>query len=262
MKRRLDEEIVRRGLVSSRNEAKTLVLEGKILVNGRKAVKPSESVKEEDVIEVVEPKKYVSRGGYKLEFALDVFNIDVNNKVCADIGSSTGGFTDCLLRRGAKKVYAIDVGENLLDISLRNNPKIVLIENFNARYLSKEIIGETLDIVTIDVSFISILKLIGAVLPLLSEDGEIISLIKPQFEGQPKFLRKGVVKEKSFHKEILTTLLNELRKLGVVVIDATYSPLKGGKGNIEFFFRIKNEGVFVKDEIIDKIVEEAWEKSK
>ena len=262
MKRRLDEEIVNRGLLDSRTLAKTFILEGKVLVNGRKAIKPSELVSESDIIEVVEEKKYVSRGGLKLEFALNQFNIDVKEKVCADIGASTGGFTDCLLKHGAKKVYAIDVGKNLLDPSLLKDERVVVIEEFNARFLSNEIVKEIVDIVTIDVSFISVLKILPSVLNILKDDGEIISLIKPQFEGEPKYLKKGIVRDKAFHKEILRNLLSKIKGIGLSVVNITYSPIKGGKGNIEFFFHIKKEGVFVKDEIIDTIVEEAWEKSK
>lgn len=262
MKRRLDEEIVNRGLLDSRTLAKTFILEGKVLVNGRKAIKPSELVSESDIIEVVEEKKYVSRGGLKLEFALNQFNIDVKEKVCADIGASTGGFTDCLLKHGAKKVYAIDVGKNLLDPSLLKDERVVVIEEFNARFLSNEIVKEIVDIVTIDVSFISVLKILPSVLNILKDDGDIISLIKPQFEGEPKYLKKGIVRDKAFHKEILRNLLSKIKGIGLSVVNITYSPIKGGKGNIEFFFHIKKEGVFVKDEIIDTIVEEAWEKSK
>jgi 23S rRNA (cytidine1920-2'-O)/16S rRNA (cytidine1409-2'-O)-methyltransferase len=262
LKRRLDEEIVNRRLLDSRTLAKTFILEGKVLVNGRKAIKPSELVSQNDIIEVVEEKKYVSRGGFKLEFALNQFNIDVKEKVCADIGASTGGFTDCLLKHGAKKVYAIDVGKNLLDPSLLKHERVVVIEEFNARFLSNEIVKEIVDIITIDVSFISVLKILPSVLNILKDDGDIISLIKPQFEGEPKYLKKGIVRDKAFHKEILRNLLRKIKGIGLSVVNITYSPIKGGKGNIEFFFHIKKEGVFVKDEIIDTIVEEAWEKSK
>jgi 23S rRNA (cytidine1920-2'-O)/16S rRNA (cytidine1409-2'-O)-methyltransferase len=261
LKRRLDEEIVNRGLLDSRTLAKTFILEGKVLVNGRKAIKPSELVSENDIIEVVEEKKYVSRGGFKLEFALNQFNIDVKEKVCADIGASTGGFTDCLLKHGAKKVYAIDVGKNLLDPSLLKDERVVVIEEFNARFLSNEIVKEIVDIITIDVSFISVLKILPSVLSILKDDGDIISLIKPQFEGEPKYLKKGIVRDKAFHKEILRNVLSKIKGIGLSVVNITYSPIKGGKGNIEFFFHIK-KGVFVKDEIIDTIIEEAWEKSK
>ncbi|BAL80915.1 TlyA family RNA methyltransferase [Caldisericum exile] len=261
MKRRLDEEIVKRGLLESRTLAKTFILEGKVLVNARKAIKPSELVNDSDNIEIIEEKKYVSRGGFKLEFALEQFGVDVSDKVCIDIGSSTGGFTDCLLKHGAKKVYAVDVGKNLLDPTLKQNPKVVLIEEFNARFLSKEIINEPVDFITIDVSFISIIKILPNLLSILKDEGEIVSLIKPQFEGEPKYLKKGIVKEKSIHITILKELLKKVESIGFTVQNITYSPIRGGKGNIEFFFHIKKKGIFVKEEIIDKIVEEAWEKT-
>ncbi|MGB9769227.1 MULTISPECIES: TlyA family RNA methyltransferase [Caldisericum] len=261
MKRRLDEEILRRGLLDSRTFAKTFILEGKVLINGRKAIKPSELVDENVTIEILEEKKYVSRGGFKLEFALDQFGVNPCDKICLDIGSSTGGFTDCLLKRGAKKVYAIDVGKNLLDPTLKKDSRVILIEGFNARYLSKEIINEPVDLVAIDVSFISILKILPNLFPILKESGEVVSLIKPQFEGEPRYLKKGIIKDKSIHITILKTLLKNIENLGFVVQSVTYSPIKGGKGNIEFFFHIKKNGIFVKEEFIDKIVEEAWEKA-
>lgn len=262
MKRRLDEEIVRRGLLESRTLAKSFILEGKVLVNGVVKSKPSDTVTESDLIEIVSKKEFVSRGGYKLDFAIKSFGLDVSQLIALDIGASTGGFTDCLLKHGVKKVYAVDVGKGLLDINLRNDPRVVVIEGFNARYLSRNEIKEEVDVVTIDVSFISVIKILNAVKELLKDDGDIVSLIKPQFEGSPKFLRKGVVKQKEFHKEILINVLEEIRKMDLQVINATYSPIRGGKGNIEFFFHIKKHGVFVNNEIIDKIVEEAWEYSR
>uniref|UniRef100_A0A7C4TW63 TlyA family RNA methyltransferase n=1 Tax=Caldisericum exile TaxID=693075 RepID=A0A7C4TW63_9BACT len=262
MKRRLDEEIVRRNLLNSRNEAKVFILEGKVSVNGVKAIKPSELVSEEDSIEILSSKEYVSRGGYKLASALSTFNIDVREKVCVDIGASTGGFTHCLLKNGARRVYAIDVGSGLLDPIIRENPKVTLIENFNARFLSPNVINEHVGIVTIDVSFISILKIIPGVKEIICEDADIISLIKPQFEGEPRYLKKGIVKNEDFHKIILKRVRDGIKDMGLVVINATYSPIRGGKGNIEFFFHIKKKGEFANDELLDKIVEEAWEHTK
>jgi len=260
--KRIDEEVVLRGLAKSRNEAKNLILEGKVLINGRKAVKPSELVSEKDKIEILEESKYVSRGGLKLEFALKEFKIEIKDKVALDVGASTGGFTDCLLKHGAIKVYAVDVGKGIIDLSLRNNPKVILIEDFNARYLSKEQVPESVDIVTIDVSFISILKILPAVIPLIKDDASIISLIKPQFESERQFLRKGIIKDMEAHKLILKKLKEELKNINLVVVDATYSPIKGGKGNIEFFFHIKKSGNFVTNDFLDKIVEEVWNKTE
>lgn len=262
MKRRLDEEIVRRQLLNSRTLAQKLILEGKVLLDGRVAIKPNEQVTEESSIEIIEPQKYVSRGGLKLEFALKEFGIDIADKIALDIGASTGGFTDCLLQHGAKKVYAVDVGKGLISLKLRNDPRVVLIEGVNARYLSQAEIKELIDIATIDVSFISVLKILPNIIPILRDEGDIVSLIKPQFEGERKFLKKGVVKDKDLHILILNKLFEEIKNLGLTIVDLTYSPIKGGEGNIEFFFHIKRNGVFVSIENIDKIVNEAWEKAK
>lgn len=261
MKKRLDEELLLRGLVSSRTEAKYHILEGKVIVNGRKAIKPSELVSEEDSIEIVkDSKQFVSRGGIKLDFAISEFKISVLGKIALDVGSSTGGFTDCLLKHGASKVYAVDVGKGLIDVSLREDQRVILLEGINARYLTDEIIKEKVDIITIDVSFISVLKILNAVVNLMNENGVIIALIKPQFESERKYLRKGIIRDKNFHTIILREVASKIRNLGLVVTDVTISPIKGGKGNIEFFYLIKKEGDFVKDEVIDKIVGEAWER--
>ncbi len=262
MKKRLDEEIVKRQLVNSRTLAQKLILEGKVLLDGRVAIKPNEQVNDESNIQLIESQKYVSRGGFKLEFALKEFGVDVKGKIALDIGVSTGGFTDCLLQSGAKRVYAVDVGKGLISLKLRDDPRVILIENFNARFLSSTEIKEPVDVVTIDVSFISILKILPNIIPLLSDEGDIVSLIKPQFEGERNFLKKGVVKNKEFHTLILNNLFEGVKNLGLTIVDLTYSPIKGGEGNIEFFFHLKKKGKFVSIENIDKIVNEAWVKAK
>lgn len=259
VKRRIDEEIVARGLLKSRSEAKSFILEGKVLLNGTKAIKSNTPVKESDVISLAEPKKFVSRGGFKLDFALREFRISVVDLVALDIGVSTGGFTDCLLRNGAKKVYSVDVGFGQVDIKLRNDPHVILLERTNARYLTNTQIPEPIDIAVIDVSFISILKILGNVSLLIKDHGDIVSLIKPQFESERYGTKKGIVKDKLIHIGILKEMIKRIADLNLIVTNLAYSPIKGGKGNIEFFFRIRKAGVVVNLEDVNKIVEEAWE---
>ena len=259
-KKRIDQVIVERGILKSRSEAKRFILEGKVLLNGGTVRKANILVRESDDISLKEPKKFVGRGGLKLEKALKAFNITINGKIAADIGASTGGFTDCLLKNGAQKVYAVDVGYGQIDFKLRMDPRVVLLERTNARYLSEKEILEPLDLVVIDVSFISILKILPAISPLIKEDADIVSLIKPQFEGKREYLKKGIVKDNLFHIEILKNLITNIRKESLTVVNATFSPIKGGKGNIEFFFHIKKQGNLVKLETIYKIVNDAWEK--
>ncbi len=259
MKRRLDEELVHRSILKTRSEAKRFILEGKVLVNGSAAVKPNLLVSEQDELKLVEEKKFVSRGGYKLDFALEKFNIDVKDLVALDVGASTGGFTDCLIKRGARKVYAVDVGYGQIELSLRENPKVIVIERVNAKYLNKEIIPEAPEIVTMDVSFISIIKILPVLKGLIKNSGIIVSLVKPQFEAGKREVRKGIVKNKEIHYKTLVKLINEITEIGLYVNALTYSPIKGGKGNIEFFFKISGNMPVVKLEDVYKIVEEAWE---
>jgi len=262
MAKRIDEVIVERGLLPSRTLAKSFILEGKVLVNGEAVLKASSIVGEADKIEILEPRRFVSRGGVKLEFALNFFAVDVNNKIALDVGASTGGFTDCLLKRGSSRVYSVDVGNGQLDYILRNDPRVVVLENTNARYLSKERVSTYVDIVVMDVSFISIIKILPALKNVIKDDGKIISLIKPQFEGEQRFTRKGIVRNPDFHKTILKSLPSKIAELNYVVTNATYSPIRGVKGNIEFFFQIEKQGSLVNLNLIDKIVNEAWEKTK
>ncbi len=259
-KKRIDEVLVERGILSTRSEAKRFIIEGRVLLNGSVVRKAGEKVSDSDSVELKEAKRFVGRGGEKLSYALDVFNVDVKDKVAADIGASTGGFSDCLLQRGVKRIYAVDVGYGQFDYTLRNNPKIMLLERTNARYLTKKEIPEVLDVVVMDVSFISIIKILPALKPLTDSEVDIVSLVKPQFEGKREYLKKGIVKEKRFHYEILKDLLHSIIDINLHVVDATYSPIKGGKGNIEFFFHIKKSGDVIEPEVIDKVVDEAWEK--
>ncbi|MGB9694401.1 MAG: TlyA family RNA methyltransferase [Caldisericaceae bacterium] len=262
MAKRIDEVIVERGLLESRTLAKALILEGKVLLNGEVVLKASSPVKEDDEVEILGKKRFVSRGGEKLDFALSFFDVDVKGKIALDAGASTGGFTDCLLKRGVSRVYAVDVGTGQLDYSLRGDSRIVLLEQVNARYLSKEIIPEDIDIVVMDVSFISIIKIIPSFKEIVKSDGKIVSLIKPQFEGERRFTSKGIIRSAEFHKIILKSVVGKISELGYTVTNAIYSPIRGGKGNIEFFFEIEREGSLVNLSLIDKIVDEAWEKTK
>ncbi len=259
-KKRIDEVLVEKGLFKSRSEARRFIIEGKILLNGQLVQKAGTPVKDEDQITLREEKKYVGRGGLKLEFAIDQFGIDPKGLTASDIGASTGGFTDCLLKRGVKRVYAVDVGYGQFDYSLRNDKRVVLLERTNARYLTQKEIPEQLDLVVMDVSFISIVKILPALIPLMNEESSIISLIKPQFEGKREYLKKGIVRDKEIHKEILINLIAGISRLGLCVTDAAYSPVKGGKGNIEFFFLIKKQGKLVNFRHIYKIIDEVWER--
>ena len=259
-KKRIDEVLVEKGLFKSRSEARRFIIEGKILLNGQLVQKAGTLVKDEDQIILKEGKKYVSRGGLKLEFAIDQFGIDPKGLITSDIGTSTGGFTDFLLKRGVKRVYDVDVGYGQFDYSLRNDKRVILLERTNARYLTQKEIPEQLDLIVMDVSFISIVKILPALTPLMKEESSIISLIKPQFEGKREYLKKGIVKDKGIHKEILFNLIDNISRIGLCVTDATYSPVKGKKGNIEFFFLIKKHEKLVNFHHIYKIVDEVWER--
>ena len=259
-KKRIDEVLVERNIFKSRSEAKRFIIEGKVLLNDEPVRKAGTFVKETDKITLKERKKYVGRGGLKLEFAIKVFDIKPKGLICADIGASTGGFTDCLLKNYAKRVYAVDVGYGQFDYTLRNNPSVVLLERTNARYLTSKEIPEKVDLITMDVSFISILKILPALIPLMKEKGTIVSLIKPQFEGRREYLKKGIVKDRELHIKILSDLLNNISLLNLCVTNITYSPIKGDKGNIEFFFKIEKKGELVNFSLIHKMVDEAWER--
>jgi len=202
-------ELVERGLVQSRELAKRLIMAGSVLVNGQKVFKPSIEVKSDDEITILEKPKYVSRGGYKLEGAIKDFGVNPEGKVCLDIGSSTGGFTDCLLKHGAKLIYAVDVGHGQLDYSLRNDSRVILYEGFNARYLDELVtkgevkLSEDISLVVMDVSFISLTKIILPVSNVVSVGTEFLVLIKPQFELEPKFVGKGGIVKEEYHKHCI-----------------------------------------------------------
>lgn len=257
---RLDNLLVERGFFQSRNRAQAAVMEGNVLVNNIKKTKPGSLVDEDAKIEIIgDQLPYVSRGGLKLEKAIQVFDISFKEKTVLDIGASTGGYTDCALQKGAKKVFAVDVGYGQLAWKLRNDPRVINMERVNARYLTPEDIGEKVDIVTLDVSFISLEKVVSACLPLVKEGGELVALIKPQFEaGKEKVGKKGVVKDPQVHIEVLEQVTRTLNDLGLRVLNLTFSPIRGPKGNIEYLaYGVKEPG---NNECLDipGVVEEAW----
>lgn len=236
---RLDQLLVQRGLAPSRTKAQALILAGQVQVDGILVDKPGTLVGAEAAISIRKPQRYVSRGGEKLERALEAFAIDPRGKVALDIGASTGGFTDCLLQHGAAKVYAVDVGKGQLHLKLRQDPRVIVKEELNARYLSPEDIGEAIDLVTIDVSFISLCLILPALRGIVSPCGDIIALVKPQFEAGRYQVRKGVVRDPDVHRQVLSELAGFVQgELGWSVLGGIPSPILGPKGNREFFLHI------------------------
>ena len=235
-KLRLDVALTQRGLAESRQKAQALIMAGEVYVNGQKETKAGAPVKEEDALEVRgKALPYVSRGGLKLEKAMQVWPIDLKGAVCADIGASTGGFTDCMLQNGARLVYAVDVGYNQLDWRLRTHPQVVCMERTNARYLTAEQIPEPLDFFSVDVSFISLGLILPALRPLIREGGQAVCLVKPQFEaGKEKVGKHGVVRDPAVHLEVLERFLDHAAQSDFAVKDITFSPIKGPEGNIEY----------------------------
>ena len=235
-KLRLDVALTQRGLTDSRQKAQALIMAGEVYVNGQKETKAGAPVKEEDALEVRgRALPYVSRGGLKLEKAMQVWPIDLKGAVCADIGASTGGFTDCMLQNGARLVYAVDVGYNQLDWRLRTHPQVVCMERTNARYLTAEQIPEPLDFFSVDVSFISLSLILPALRPLIREGGQAVCLVKPQFEaGKDKVGKHGVVRDPAVHLEVLERFLDHAAQSNFTVKDITFSPIKGPEGNIEY----------------------------
>ena len=241
MKERLDVLLVRRNLAASREKAKAIIMSGNVFVDGQREDKAGTTFPEEVQIEVRgHTLPYVSRGGLKLEKALKHFDVSVEGKVCTDVGSSTGGFTDCMLQNGARKVYAIDVGRGQLDWKLRQDPRVVCMEKTNIRYVTPEDLGEPVEFSSIDVSFISLTKVLQPIRNYLSEDGEIVALIKPQFEaGREKVGKKGVVREKSTHLEVIAKVIGYAVSIGFFVQELEFSPIKGPEGNIEYLVHLK-----------------------
>ena len=235
-KLRLDQLLVGKGLFASREQARRSIMAGNVMVGTRIAAKPSELLDERAVIAVTPSRKYVGRGALKLEAALDHFNIDVHNKTALDIGASTGGFTDCMLQRGAKKVYAVDVGHGQLDWKLRNDPRVIVLEKVNARSLSREHIPDPVDLCVIDVSFISLTLILPNAFDLITPTGVILALIKPQFELQRSEVGKGgIVRDPGLHQKAQDKIVAFVTRLGHVVTGIAPSAITGADGNQEFF---------------------------
>lgn len=262
---RLDTALVGRGLAISREKAQAMIMAGVVFLNDRRANKASEPVKEGDAVEIRGPSNpYVSRGGLKLERAMQAFAVNARDAVAMDIGASTGGFTDVLLRAGARKVYAVDVGYGQLDWKLRNDPRVAVMERTNARHLTAEAFDEQPALCVMDVSFISVRLILPAVTRILGREGRVITLIKPQFEaGRAQVGKKGVVRDPGVHLDVLLGIAQFVGSIGWRVMAADHSPVTGPEGNIEFLFDIQPEIVDVERREtvdIDKIVEDAHRK--
>ncbi len=263
MKQRLDVALVERGLILSREKAKVVIMEGLVYVNGQKSDKAGAQVKDDDTIEIRgETLRYVSRGGKKLEKAMQVFPISLEGCTCIDIGASTGGFTDCMLQNGAKKVYSVDVGYGQLAWSLRTDERVVNLERTNIRYVTEEQIPDPIDFISVDVSFISLTLVLPVAWKLLKDQACMVCLVKPQFEaGKDKVGKKGVVREPQIHKEVIRKVADCAVGLGFAVKGLDYSPIKGPEGNIEYLLFLQktdSEGG-LSDEIIDQMVAAAHE---
>ncbi len=239
-KLRLDMAIFEQGYAESREKAKAMIMAGVVYVNNQKADKPGLTLKPTDVLEVRGSSlKYVSRGGLKLEKAMQNFGLDLSGQICADIGASTGGFTDCMLQNNAKKVYAIDVGYGQLAWKLRTDERVVNLERTNFRYVTQEQIPEPLDFASIDVSFISLTLIVPVLKSLLKPGGQAVCLIKPQFEaGKDKVGKKGVVRDKAVHEEVVHRITQKMIEFGFSVLHLDFSPVKGPEGNIEYLAHI------------------------
>ena len=259
-KERLDVLLVERNLAESRERAKITIMEGLVLVNGQKVDKAGTMVKPDAEIRILgNTLPYVSRGGLKLEKALKTFPITLEGKVMADIGASTGGFTDCSLQNGASKVYAIDVGYGQLAWKLRQDARVINMERTNVRYVTKEDVGELIDFASIDVAFISLTKVLGPVKELLKPEGELVALIKPQFEaGRENVGKKGVVKDPKIHEKVIEEVISFAKEIGFVICGLTYSPVKGPEGNIEYLMWASNDSEAEEGDIqIKDVVSEA-----
>jgi 23S rRNA (cytidine1920-2'-O)/16S rRNA (cytidine1409-2'-O)-methyltransferase len=256
MLERLDNLVSERHGIS-RSQARSLIMEGRVKVNGVPATKPGTGVRGDATIEIEQPRRFVSRGGEKLEHALDAFDIDVRGKTALDVGASTGGFTDCLLQRGALHVTSIDVGYGQLDWRLRNDPRVTAIERTNFRNVTDDAFEQKFDIIVIDTSFISLRTIVARAVTFLAPDGEIVALVKPQFEaGRERLGSGGVVRDPRVHRDVLREVREAMTELGLAAVDVTASPLLGPAGNREFLMRLRWDGVGVDDAKIDAVVGE------
>ena len=250
----------------SRQKAREIIEQGLVTIDNKIITKPSYNVNSDANISIGSTEsilKYVGRGGYKLEKAIEFFNINLKNFVCIDIGASTGGFTDCMLQNGARKVFAIDVGRGQLDWKLRQDERVVCMEKTNIRYVVPEDLGEPIDFSSIDVSFISLTKVLEPIRNYLKEDGEIVALIKPQFEaGREKVGKKGVVREKSTHHEVIEKVALYAQSIGFKILNIDFSPIKGPEGNIEYLIHLKKWPHPVEDALLEDlslVVDRAFE---
>ena len=262
MKERLDVLLVKRGLAESREKAKAIIMSGNVFVGNNREDKAGSTFDESvEIIVKGNTLKYVSRGGLKLEKAIEQYGVTVQDKICMDIGSSTGGFTDCMLQNGAVKVYAVDVGTNQLAWKLRQDERVVSMEKTNIRYLTRDQIDDDIQFASVDVSFISLTKVLGPARALLAEDAQMVCLIKPQFEaGKEKVGKKGVVREKSVHEEVIVNVMAFAKSIGFEVLNLDYSPIKGPEGNIEYLMQIKKVALEEVAEVCEEVsAEEAKE---
>lgn len=260
-RKRLDQILIDHGFFDSKSQAQSAIRAGTVCIKDQILDKPGKllSLDKIDEITITEKMRYVSRGGLKLEKALDVFSVNVKNKVCMDIGCSTGGFTDCLLQKGAGKVYAVDVGYGQFEYKLRHNKKVALFERTNIRYLDPNLIKEKIDIFVIDVSFISVTRFISRLIELAHKQFNIIILIKPQFEAKKGEVSKGVIKSKKLHFRIINDLQRYLNSIDLYLDQLTYSPVKGPKGNIEFLAIVKKCNRVISDNSIQQVIDQAHE---
>ena len=242
MKERLDVLLVKKNLAESREKAKAVIMSGIVYVDGQKEDKAGSMFEDTALVEVRgSTLKYVSRGGLKLEKAMEQFGVGLSGKVCMDVGASTGGFTDCMLQNGAKKVYSVDVGHGQLAWKLRNDERVVCMEKTNIRYVTPEEIPERIQFVSIDVSFISLTKVLGPVQALMEPEGDVVCLIKPQFEaGREKVGKKGVVRDPAVHLEVIQMVASFAGSIGLEALHLDFSPIKGPEGNIEYLLHLKN----------------------
>ena len=240
IRQRLDQLVVERGLAPSRERAKAMILAGQVSVNGQPSTKAGTLVDIKAAIALIAPDHpYVGRGGLKLAHALDTFGVAVAGREALDIGASTGGFTDVLLQRGAHRVVALDVGHGQLDWRLRNDARVVVIEKFNARHLTSAVLPGPVDLVVIDVSFISLKQILPTLPPLLAPDADVIALVKPQFEAGRDEVRKGIIKDPAVHARVLQDVSTAAREVGLSPVASTRSPITGAKGNIEFLLHLR-----------------------
>lgn len=260
-KERLDVLLVKRGLAESREKAKAIIMSGNVFVEEQREDKAGSTFAEDAQIRIKgTPMKYVSRGGYKLEKAMELWHVPLQDKLCMDVGSSTGGFTDCMLQNGAVKVYAIDVGTNQLAWKLRQDERVVSMEKTNIRYVTPEDIADPIDFSSIDVAFISLTKVLIPVWNLLKNGGRVVCLVKPQFEaGREKVGKKGVVRDKKVHEEVVCHIMTYALSMGFEILGLSYSPIKGPEGNIEYLLYIEKPQ---DAQALTEIAEEADQKAE